>query len=324
MRQYETFGTLPEMEEAFFTIGNFDGLHLGHRSLIESMKREASGKPLVAVTFHESPRKFYHPDSFTGYVLPMHFKRILFAMLGIDHLVCLDFPAVKDVEAEDFLKAMTSRSRRTHLTVGYNFRFGKDGRGDTEFLRREAEKGLIELNIAERFLLDGEVVHSTVIRNLIRAGDVEKAGRFIGMPFFLYTHKVHGDRVGHKIGFPTLNLAPNEQVLPGFGVYHSIVFYRGEFLPAMSYVGRRPTLDGHEIRIEANVLDFDEELPDGRYILLFIRKIREEKKFHNLEELKEMLYNDRTVVRVSQERYALPKTIKDLLTGGHNVEQELG
>jgi riboflavin kinase/FMN adenylyltransferase len=102
------------------------------------------------------------------------------------------------------------------------------------------------------------------------------------------------------------------------------VFHKGEFLPAMSYVGKRPTIDGHEVRIEANILDFDEHLPDKKYAMLFIAKVRDEKKFHNLDELKEMLYNDRTAVSSLHGRYVLPQTIKDLLIGGNNAEKECG
>ena len=134
---------------------------------------------------------------------------------------------------------------------------------------------------------------------------MEQAAALMGRPFFIYSHKEKGDGLGREIGFPTLNLAVNEQILPAIGSYFTLIYLDGEFLPAMSYIGTRPTLQGKEMRIETHIIGYEGELESKNYGILFISGIEKEKTFRNLEDLRKMLYTIRRLVSGMAEQYRL-------------------
>ena len=323
MKTYKNLSSLPSFDEAFVTIGNFDGLHVGHQKILGKLCRDArlaGGKPTVAVTFEKAPIETLNPRKFRGYLFPPGYKKNFLEKMGIGHMVSLSFNSVRDIPADKFIEKLLKKTGRTHLYVGYNFRFGKGNTGSAGSLERESRLEGFDLTVIDRVVCGNSVVSSSSIRELVSAGDVEKAGEFLGRPYFLASTLEKGDGIGSKIGFPTLNLKENGQVLPGDGVYFTLYQHRNAFYPAMTYVGRRPTLTGNNgpVRIETNVLEFGGKWADvsrrKEHRIFFVRRTRGEKKLHNLDELREILYNDRKVIMDSYNRYTVPKILGKIFT----------
>ena len=286
---------LPRSSHAYVTIGNFDGFHLGHRKLIDSLIADASRVEesiRIALTFKESVIKYIAPERFKGYLLPPEIKFHVLENYGFDYALAMDFREVMGITAAEFLDILCSRYENMTLYVGYNFRFGKGNTGDIDFLRAQAEQRGFTLKVFDRQETSGTAIHSTVIRDLVMGGRVDEASELLGRPYMIYSHKMHGDRIGRTIGFPTLNLEINEQVLPAIGVYFTYFYFQGHLYPAMTYIGTRPTLHARDLRLETNLIDFEGHIPDGKYALFFIRKTRDERSVKNLDELHKLLDED--------------------------------
>jgi riboflavin kinase/FMN adenylyltransferase len=315
MTVFEKLDKLPQYERAFVTIGNFDGIHLGHKKILDKLVADAENFHRIVITFRDAPRKFINPRIFSGYIFPPGYKIKVFESLGIDSLVYLDFPDVKDLSAEEFLYRITNKISDLHLYVGHDFRFGNGGRGGIGFLKREAENTGFSLTEVGEHKFRGQSVKSTNIRRMIMRGDMKTAADMLGRPYFIVSKKITGDNLGKKIGFPTLNLEINNQVLPAIGVYFTYCFVDGRFLPSMSYIGKRPTVNGIDLRLETHILNFDGGLENKEYPLAFIEKIRNEKKLHNLEELQKILYNDKEVIYTLAAKHRLPDNFVKLFGG---------
>jgi riboflavin kinase/FMN adenylyltransferase len=291
---------LPALEHAFVTIGNFDGFHLGHRKLIDNLLADASAIPgakKIVVTFGESVIKYIAPERFKGYLVPPELKFRILENCGFDYCLSMNYREVSGITAGEFLDLLCGSFGNMTLYAGYNFRFGKGNTGDNDFLRRESEKRGFTLRVFDRLENDGTAIHSTVIRDLVMGGRVDEAAELLGRPYMIYSHKIHGDRIGRTIGFPTLNLAINEQVLPAIGVYFTMLYLNGRLYPAMTYIGTRPSLHAHDLRLETYLLDFDGHIPDASYALFFIRKTRDERSVKNLDELHALLGQDLREIR---------------------------
>ncbi len=302
MQIYRTLEDLPDFSAAFVTIGNFDGLHPGHRKIISALREAAGDKPTVAVTFDRAPVEFLNPAAFRGTLFATGEKARALERLGIGHLVMLDFQSVRDLPASVFLESLLRKAGRLSLFVGYNFRFGRHNAGSAFSLKKAAREKGFSLSVIDRVVRAGRTVSSSAIRTLIHRGRVEQACELLGRPYAITAPSEKGDGLGAKIGFPTLNLADNPQVLPASGVYFTLYRRNGRIYPSMTYIGRRPTLKGGNgrIRNETHVLEYDSN-PDKigdcpEHTVFFIRRTRGEKKLRNLEELGKVLYNDRRVI----------------------------
>lgn len=320
MKIHNKISALPRFNEAYVTIGNFDGLHVGHQRILDKMCRDSGNKPTIAVTFDKAPIETLNPKKFRGYVFPYGYKKLFLGKVGIDHMVNLSFEDVRDIPADDFIEILLDKIKKAHLYVGYNFRFGKDNTGSAETLKKESVRDSFSLTVFKRIICGNTVVSSSVIRDLISEGNVEKAGEFLGRPFFMASTLEKGDGIGSQIGFPTLNMKENGQVLPKTGVYFTLYQYRDSFQPAMTYIGKRPTLTGGhgDIRIETNVLGLNGKPAlvghSKEHRIFFIKRTRGEKKLNNLEELKNTLYNDRKLIMGLYDRYKVPKQLKKIFT----------
>lgn len=311
---------IPKLKTASLCIGHFDGVHLGHQAILSAA--HGQGSPVIALTFKTAPKKILAPVEFLGDIMPYEIKARTLKSFGVDILLALDFEEVRNISAVRFVKMLKRRIAKLSITTGTNFRFGRKNTGDSELLETLSQKhGFIyqsvrpvtcclwnnpktgdlmesgKIDSAIKNLSDGERISSTLIRNLIFEGKVSHAAQLLGRPYFYYSQKITGDRLGRTIGFPTLNQNINDQVLPKEGVYSTLFLYNQKFLPSMSYIGTRPVVHGTELRMETNILDFDEHLPEKEYAVLFMERIRDEKTFQNLEELKKTLYNDRQFIR---------------------------
>jgi riboflavin kinase/FMN adenylyltransferase len=255
-------------------VGEFDGVHLGHREVI-------AGADTV-LTFEPHPLSIVAPTRAPRLITPLEVKAKLVESLGVSELVVITFDeqfAARSPQAfvEEILVA---RLQATHVSVGENFRFGHDQLGDTEMLSADDRFATRVVRLVE---VEGEIVSSTHIRALIEAGEVDIAARFLGAPFQLRGEVVHGDKRGRELGFPTANLVPEEAlVCPGHGVY---VARAGEACAAVN-VGVRPTFGmGLALLVEAYLLDTEADLYGTELRLEFLTRLRGERRFDSAEEL---------------------------------------
>lgn len=255
-------------------IGTFDGVHLGHREVI--------GDSDTVLTFDPHPLAVIHPDALPKLLNPPGIKADLIAGLGVEELVTIPFDRdFASKTAEQFVEeVLIERLGAERVSVGENFRFGKGAKGDAEFLRSRPE---FETRVVPLVEVEGETVSSSHIRGLVAAGEVAKAGHFLGGPFLFEGEVVTGDQRGRTLGMPTANLVPDDRLAcPGHGVYAA--WAHGH--PAAVNVGVRPTFDtGRGLIVEAYLLDFSGDLYGQTLRIAFIERMRGEKRFESVDEL---------------------------------------
>ncbi len=304
---YSDPSELPLFDEAFVTIGNFDGLHKGHQRIVGMMQKDARESPTVAVTFEKATSLYLNPDRFKGYLFPEDYKKKALSGIGIQNILSLDFNRIAGMEAEVFIDLLKERIKNLHLYVGQDFRFGRQNLGNIHMLRNMASGKSFTVNVVKKIKRGFIAVSSSAIRVKIRGGRMEEAADMLGRPYFITSKKIKGDGIGRKNGYPTVNFEINSQVLPGDGVYFTLFYHGGKYMPSMTYIGTRPSMQNHDLRNETNIVEEDADLSGihdgGNYTILYIKKIRNEKKFNNLDELLENLYNDKRQVIELYSRY---------------------
>jgi riboflavin kinase/FMN adenylyltransferase len=275
---------LPDAEPAqrHVAIGTFDGVHVGHRAVIEGAD--------TVLTFEPHPLRILHPEAAPKLIMPFEIKRDVIEGLGVEELVVIPFDEdFTHIEAEDFIRGvLLERLGAREVSVGENFRFGAKARGDPEMLVAHDE---FETEVVPLVEVDGETVSSTRIRALIAAGEVDAAARCLGAPFLLDGEVVEGDRRGGPtLGFPTANIVPDDTlVVPGHGVYAG--FANGH--PAAINVGIRPMFeDGRGLLVEAYLIDFDGDLYGRQLRVAFIERLRGERRFPSVEDLISQMHRD--------------------------------
>jgi riboflavin kinase / FMN adenylyltransferase len=275
--------SLPDAErrDRHVAIGTFDGVHLGHREVIDAAD--------TVLTFEPHPLRILHPEAAPKLIMPFEVKRDVIEGLGVDELVVIPFDErFSTIEAEEFGTAVLGDelgARR--VSVGENFRFGARARGDASMLEAKEE---FETRVVPLVEVDGETVSSSRIRALIAAGEVAAAARCLGAPFLFEGEVTQGDLRGRELGFPTANLVPDDTlVVPGHGVYAA--FANGR--PAAVNVGVRPTFEtGRGLLIEAHLIDFDGDLYGRKLRVAFIERLRGERRFPNVEDLIAQMHRD--------------------------------
>jgi len=263
-------------------IGTFDGVHVGHRAVIDGAD--------TVLTFEPHPLRILNPEAAPKLIMPFEIKRDVIEGLGVAELVVIPFDdEFTRIEAEDFIDGvLVERLGARQVSVGENFRFGARARGDPGML---AAHGEFETRVVPLVEVDGETVSSTRIRALISAGEVDAATRCLGAPFLYEGEVVEGDRRGgSELGFPTANLVPDDSLaVPGHGVYAG--FANGG--PAAINVGVRPMFEtGRGLLIEAHLIDFDGDLYGRQLRVAFIERLRGEKRFPSVEKLIAQIHRD--------------------------------
>jgi riboflavin kinase/FMN adenylyltransferase len=270
-------------------VGEFDGVHLGHREVIDGAD--------TVLTFEPHPRAVVAPDAAPKLLTSLAVKADLIAGLGVRELVVIPFDRSFAAQGpQEFIDSVLVEGLGAQrVSVGENFRFGHKATGDAELLRRQ---DAFEARVVPLVELDGEIVSSTHIRGLIGAGDLEQANRFLGSPFQLRGTVVRGDQRGRELGYPTANLVPdNALVYPGNGVYACRAAFEqdGEWRwwPAAISIGVRPTfVTGRGVLVEAYLLDFEGDLYDREIRLAFLARLRGERRFDRVEALVEQMHRD--------------------------------
>lgn len=259
-------------------VGEFDGVHLGHREVI-------AGNDTV-LTFDPHPLAVIRPEAAPKLLTSLQVKIELVAALGVQELVVIPFDhrfgAQRPQEFIDHV--LVDQLHATHVSVGKNFYFGHGAAGDTDMLAADPR---FETRVVTLVEVDGEIVSSSHIRGLVLAGEVEQAARFLGAPFALRGEVVHGDKRGRTLGFPTANLVPDEHlVCPGYGVYAA----RAAGACAAVSIGVRPTFGaGRAVIVEAYLLDRDEDLYGRTLQIDFLSRLRGERRFDSVEALVEQM-----------------------------------
>ncbi len=277
-------------------IGTFDGVHVGHRKVIEGAD--------TVLTFEPHPVSVIHPAAAPKLIMPFEIKRDVIEGLGVSELVVIPFDeGFSHIEAEDFCdRILVETLGAKQVSVGENFRFGAKAKGDPEMLRAHEE---FETRVEPLVEVTGETVSSTRIRAQVAAGDLVGAMDCLGAPFLLEGTVVSGDKRGRTLGFPTANIVPDEHyVYPGHGVYAA--FADGH--PAAVNVGVRPTFEtGRGVLIETYLIDQDVDLYGKTLRVAFIARLRGEKRFGGVEELVAQMHRDVDQARALCAEYSPPR-----------------
>ncbi len=278
------------------TIGNFDGVHLGHRSLLAELRRQAQavGGPAVAVTFDPHPLQLLRPERFLPVLTTTADRAALLQAGGADEVLILrTSPELLRLTPDDFFtEVLIGRLTARALVEGQDFRFGRDRAGSVEALAALCrDKGLV-LSVVPPLVRDGVVVSSSRVRNALLAGDVRKATALLGRPYRLHGTVGVGQRRGRRLGFPTANLERFETVVPGDGVYAVRAWLQGAGWPAAANVWPNPTFGEDARKVEVHLIGFSGDLYGAALTVDFVDRLRDTRPFDGVEDLVRQLRAD--------------------------------
>jgi len=284
------------------TLGTFDGVHLGHRLVLEKLKERAaeSGRESVVITFYPHPRQVLAGSTIPIPLLTTPYEKAkLLEKSGIDHLVVINFDhEFSNKEACRFVEeVLVEKIGSSHLIVGFNHRFGKKGEGNFITVRECAEKLNLTVEMIDPLISGGHIVSSSGIRDALSGGLTSLANDMLGYPYSIEGEVVEGKKLGRKLGFPTANIKPRnpEKLIPGDGVYAVEVLIGNEKYKGVMSIGYNPTIenDKAERTIEVNIFDFYREVYGSEVTIIFRHRLRDEMKFENLETLADQIALDK-------------------------------
>ncbi len=288
---------------ASVALGNFDGVHQGHRAVIEKAVAEARrlGAPAGVISFDPHPRRFFQPDAAPFRVMSPGQQARTLEALGVDIFYRLPFDAaMAGLSDEAFARDVLAEGLGVrHVAAGFDVTFGKDRTGSGEELKRYGARFGFGVTIVERMAtLEGIKYASTEARRALAAGEPERVADLLGQPFAIEGEVFQGDQRGRLLGFPTANVMLGDYVRPAFGVYAVRVrLPDGRMIPGVANVGRRPTVNGTDERVEAHLFDFDEDLYGRAIEVELVCFIRPEQKFESLDALKARIAKDSAEAR---------------------------
>ena len=302
MQVHHDIEQLPAFRNAVITIGTFDGVHMGHRKILDKMKAEAAanGGETVIITFHPHPRKVVSSEFMGIRLITTIGERIsLLEKVGIDHLVVVPFTDVfANQSAEEYIRDFLVAKFHPHtIIIGYDHRFGRDRAGNFQLLETHAATYGYHLVEIPKHVLENISISSTSIRKAIIQNDTETVNKVLGYDFFFCGLVVHGNKLGRKLGYPTANLKVRDEdkIIPGNGIYAVYALPEGytEPLKGMMSIGFRPTVDGKQRVIEVNIFDFDKEIYDQNLKVMVRKYLRPELKFDGLDALVKQIDQDK-------------------------------
>ena len=281
-------------------LGTFDGVHIAHQQLIKEAKK--AGTNIVACTFAS-------PFSRQKQLTDIEEKTLLLKKYGVSHVFIEDFEDIKDLSPEEYIKNLCKKFSPTKIITGFNHSFGKNASGNPQVLSILGRKyNFVPITVPP--VKEGDIiVSSTEIRAFLEKGDIEKANKFLGRYYSLGGITVHGRNIGEKIDFPTINTATDKnKLIPQQGVYATYVKVLGRVFKGMTNIGTNPTVtDENKLTVETHILGFNNNIYDKKAEILFVKKIRDCKKFDNIEQLKDQLSDDAFLIN------AFLDTRKDVL-----------
>ncbi|MEA5457468.1 bifunctional riboflavin kinase/FAD synthetase [Arcicella sp. LKC2W] len=300
MNVYYGLEEFKKLDNAVVTSGTFDGVHLGHRKILNRLievAQQTNGESVV-ITFYPHPRTVISPDNKVVNLLSTLDEKIeLLEKSGIQHLVIIPFTReFSELSSEEFIQKILIQTIGTKtLVIGFDHRFGKNREGSFEYLKAHKANYGFEIEEISRQDIENIGVSSSKIRKALQDGDIQLADHFLGRNYSLSGVIVKGKQLGRTIGFPTANIQVREiaKLIPTTGVYAVKVGYKENQLKGMLNIGNRPTVDGTFQTIEVNIFEFDREIYGENLTVEFIQKIRNEQKFNGLDELKAQIAKDK-------------------------------
>ncbi len=281
---------------AVVTIGNFDGVHLGHREIFRQVVDRArkTGGTSVVFTFSPHPRKLLSPGQAPRQISTDAEKERLIAACCMDVLICVPFTRdLAEMSAEAFVREiLVDRIGVRRLVIGYDYAFGRNRQGDANFLLRQGEGLGYAVEVVGPVYREGEICSSSRIREMIQKGEVSSAEKLLGRHFHIQGEVVHGAGRGRRLGFPTANLQTEQELLPGGGVYAVKVRYEDAILDGVVNIGCNPTFAGEKTSVEVHLFDFDQSIYGEILQLYFVARLRSERAFSDQAELVRAIADD--------------------------------
>jgi len=302
MKIHDDISEVTGITQPVVTIGTYDGVHLAHQKIIcrlNELAKEVNGES-VLITFDPHPRLVLNPDDTIQMINTIEERKTLLDQYGIDHLVLIHFTlAFSELTAMDFVNEILLKGLKPYkLVIGYDHHFGKDREGSIDLLKSMADQLPFEIEEIPRQMIDDATISSTRIREDLLSGEIELANKYLGHPFSLTGSVVIGKQIGTRLGFPTANLAvaDKHKIIPGNGIYAVKVKHQAFEHKGMLNIGLRPTLEGSQRTIEVHIFNFNQDIYQEKLELIFMKRVRSEIKFEDLEALSKQLQKDKEAV----------------------------
>jgi riboflavin kinase / FMN adenylyltransferase len=282
--------------ETLLAIGVFDGVHAGHRYLLEKLQRQAAERDLLSgvVTFNPHPQSVLHAQNQLLWLGDVEDRVKALQALGIELVALLTFtPKLAQLGARDFMSLVKKHLRMRSIMVGPDFALGRSREGNIGLLRTLGREMNFDVEVIAPYTINGEVVSSTLIRQALAHGDMEKVRKLMGRYFDLKGRVITSDKRGRVLGFPTANLdVKPQQALPANGIYATFTHTDGKQFLSATNVGIRPTFGGGDTRVETHLLNYEGDLHGKQIRIEFVQKLRDEQRFSSSEELKAQIAKD--------------------------------
>lgn len=299
MKVYRGLDSFSSLQNTVITNGTFDGVHLGHQQVLASITEYAKKHSLtsVVITFWPHPRLVLQKDAKLQLITTIEERIHLFEKTGIDTLVIIPFTKeFGELTADEYVEeVLIKKLDPKKIVVGYDHKFGKNREGNFNYLEKAGKTHNFDVEEIKKFTLDQISISSTKIRDALGHGDISQVTQYLGSPYTLSGKVVEGNQLGRKIGFRTANilLESTHKIIPASGVYAVKVIHDRQLFDGMLNIGIRPTIDSEKkLSIEVHLFDFDKDIYGKNLTIQFIDRIRDEKKFDSLDELKNQLTLD--------------------------------
>ena len=306
MKIYHSLDDFTPLKYGVVTSGTFDGVHLGHQKILQRLHEIAKKNQgeSVVITFWPHPRMILRPTELPLKLLnTFEEKAVLLRQQQVDHLIRIPFTKeFSQLTSLEFIsKILVQQIGTKKLVIGYDHRFGKNREGSFDQLKLNGPAYGFDVEEISQQDIDHVAVSSSKIRKALEAGDIDTATHFLGRPYSLSGRIIKGDKLGRVLGFPTANidLDSHDKLIPAEGIYAVKVLYEKSEYGGMLYIGTRPTVDGSKRNIEVNIFDFEKEIYGETLEVSFIKLLRMDSKFHDLESLKEQLYKDKQAALIA-------------------------
>lgn len=300
LRTWDAAAKAQALHRGAVTIGNFDGVHMGHQQVLAELRghAQAVGGPAIAVTFEPHPRAVLFPDEAPRRLCHLHERLERLADANVDAVLLLRFNReLARWTPEDFVRRLHTSLQFRHMHVGYDFAFGHNRAGHASTLRNLGDEAGFTVSEAAAFEMDGAVVSSSRIRSAIEAADFTLAEQLLGRPYSISGHVGKGDARGRQLGFPTANLDVKDLTHPPVGIYAVRASCEGTQWNGAAYFGYRPTFRGRTLLLETHLFDDNPDLYKKRLSVTFVQRVREDRAFKGAEELARQIAIDCDVAR---------------------------
>ena len=296
LHNIQLFASERSARDCVLTIGNFDGVHLGHQRVIKALVDKAKSMNCIpaVMLFEPQPREMFSPDTAPARLTRLRDKYFLLKRLGVERLICVNFNRrFSELTANDFVEQLLVKQLGIkHLIIGDDFRFGKNRTGDFAMLCRAGEKFGFGVSDTASYKLADCRISSTEIRRALSNNELHRAEKMLGRPYSIIGRVFHGDKRGRTIGFPTANVLLKRRVSPVRGVFAvKVVCEFGEFYGSAN-IGTRPTVNGTRQQLEVHIFDFNQALYGQSIEVILLKRLRDEQKFASVEQLKQQIEKD--------------------------------